>query len=245
MIIRILKWFFITAGFLAMVLIILAFTSAPFWIYYNMGTKYSGIHRPPDYIVVMGGGGMPSETGLMRCFYAAKAASYFTRAKVIITLPGDTIDSLSSINLMKKELTIRGIAKERIIFESEGTNTRAEAVNVWEMLAHYPSPLSPPQLGRGQGWGILIVTSPEHLARSVLAFRKAGFIKVDGVPAFESTLNSDLSYSDRKLGGRKWMLPGLGQNITLRYRFWTHLSYEERFIREYIALAYYKLKGWI
>jgi len=71
---------------------------------------------------------MPSESGLMRCWYTAKTANYFTRAKVIISLPGNARDSLSSINGMKKELVIRGIAPERILLEDSGTNTRAEAL---------------------------------------------------------------------------------------------------------------------
>ena len=37
----------------------------------------------------------------------------------------------------------------------------------------------------------------------------------------------------------------IGNNITLRYQFWTQLHYEELLLREVFALAYYKLKGWI
>ena len=91
---------------------------------------------------------------------------------------------------------------------------------------------------------ILIVTSPEHLTRSVLTFKKAGFLKVDGVPAFETTIESDITFNDRMLGGRQW-IPGIGGNLTLRYQFWTQLRYEELMIREYLAMFYYKLKGWI
>jgi len=91
---------------------------------------------------------MPSESGLMRCWYAAKAAGYFPHSKVIIALPGDTADSLSSVIGMKKELIIRGIAPERIMFEDSGTNTRAQAVNIYRMT----SPPSPPLLEkRGTG----------------------------------------------------------------------------------------------
>jgi len=91
---------------------------------------------------------------------------------------------------------------------------------------------------------ILIVTSPEHLRRAVLAFRKAGFIKVDGIPALEEAIESDLSFKGRRLGGRLWV-PDIGNNITLRYQFWTQLHYEELILRAVFALGYYKLKGWI
>jgi uncharacterized SAM-binding protein YcdF (DUF218 family) len=254
----------VTAGIVAVFMIVLSLTSAPFWIWYGMGMKKAGIHRPPDYIVVMGGGGMPSESGLMRCWYAAKVANHFTRARVIIALPGDVGDSMSSVNQMKKELELRGVSPERIMFEDSGTNTRAEAINVFKIIEHIEQqkldveqnkPSSPksslvnrqssvnlPVVTRHSS--ILIVTSPEHLYRAVLTFKKAGFIKVDGVPAFEKTIESDLSFNSRKLGAKTWV-PDVGRNITIRYQFWLHLEYELLVLREYFALAYYKLQGWI
>jgi len=57
---------------------------------------------------------------------------------------------------------------------------------------------------------ILIITSPEHLYRAVRSFRKAGFMKVDGVPAFETAIESELSFDDSILGGNKWM-PSIGK----------------------------------
>ena len=40
-------------------------------------------------------------------------------------------------------------------------------------------------------------------------------------------------------------LDALIMDINLRYRFWTHLKYEILIIREFSALTYYKLSGWI
>lgn len=224
----------ISVGTIAAVMIILAFTSAPFWAWYGLGTKEAGIHRPPDYIVLMGGGGMPSESGLMRSWYTAEVARWFTRAKIIIALPGDTMNPKSSINEMKSELVLRGVAPERIFLEDSGTNTRAQALNIFKRIsqsAHLQQ-------------SILIVTSPEHLYRSVLTFRKAGFIKVDGLPAFEQAIESDITFKARRLGGSK-MVPDIGDNITLRYQFWTQLHYEILVIREWLALGYYRISGWI
>ena len=84
----------------------------------------------------------------------------------------------------------------------------------------------------------------EHLYRAVLTFKKAGFLKVDGVPAFEQAIESDISFNARKLGGRKF-IPDVGNNITLRYQFWTQMNYELLILREWAALGYYKLKGWV
>jgi uncharacterized SAM-binding protein YcdF (DUF218 family) len=257
MILRILKYISITLGCLFFILFVLSLTSVPFRAWYGMGMKYSGIHRPPDVIVVLGGGGMPSESGLMRCWYAARAASHFTRAKVIIALPGNASDSLSSINSMKDELILRGIKADRILLEDSGTNTRAEALNIRKIVtgnlsagrkAGLPiTPDLPPSLYGSRPGGevaVLIITSPEHLYRSVLCFRKVGFTRVDGLPAFEATIESDITFDDQMLGGRKWM-PSIGKNLTLRYQFWTQLHYEQLVMREWLAVVYYKLKGWI
>jgi len=256
-------------GLMALVMIILAFTSAPFWIWYGMGTKNAGIHRPPDYIVLLGGGGMPSESGLIRTWYTAQVGNYFTRSKIIIALPGDTADSASSINGMKNELILRGIAPDRILMEDSGTNTRAQAMKIFQLLTEQPksqkSEIKSHKKTTGKGTeirihqqvpgtselsivnyqlSILIVTSPEHLHRAVLTFKKAGFIRVDGLPAFEQAIESDITFNASKLGGRKF-IPDIGNSITLRYQFWTQLHYEELILREWMALLYYKLSGWI
>ena len=247
-------------GAVAFVMIILAFTSAPFWIWYDLGVKKAGIHRPPDFIIVMGGGGMPSESGLMRCWYAAKVANHFKRARIIIALPGDAMDSLSSVNQMKKEMVLRGISPERIMFEDSGTNTRAEAVNVYKIISNIECRILNNERVQNSTFGIrnskfkssivnrqssiLLVTSPEHLYRAVLTFKKTGFLKVEGVPAFEKTIEADLNFNASKLGARAWV-PDVGKNITIRYQFWMHMNYEFLVLREWSALAYYKLQGWI
>lgn len=243
---KIFRGFLLGMGGVFTVAVILAFTSAPFWMWYGLSVSKAGVNRPPDYIVVLGGGGMPSESGLMRCWYAAKTANYFKRAKVIIALPGDIHDSLSSIIGMKKELLIRGIESRRIILEDSGTNTRAQALNILRGVTNLESieKVRYDYMNIPGTVNILIVTSPEHMRRAVLTFRKAGFLKVDGLPAFEEAIESDITFKGKRLGGRLWV-PDIGNSITLRYQFWTQLHYEELLLRELLALAYYKVKGWI
>ena len=237
-------------GSVFLIMVILAFTSAPFWIWYKLSVKEAGIHRPPDYIIVMGGGGMPSNSGLMRCWYGALAANKYPKARVIIALPGNRYDSLSSVNLMKKEMELRGIAHDRIFLEDSGTNTRAEAVNVFKLVSDIENQMSNNGVAIRKSSivnrqsSLLIVSSPEHICRAVLTFKKAGFLKVDGLPAFEKTIEADLDFNARTLGARPWM-PDVGSNITLRYQFWMQMGYEFLALREYIALTYYKLQGWL
>ena len=220
----------LATGVVAALMIVLAFTTAPFWTWYRMGVKEAGIRRPPAYIVVLGGGGMPSESALMRTWYAAKAAGRFTRAGVVIAMPGDTADPSSTLRQMESELLLRDVAPERIILADSGANTRAQALFIASRLPHDAA--------------LLLVTSPEHLLRSVLSFRKAGFTRVDGLPAFAGTLEANLDFTARKLGSRPWV-PDVGGSLTIRYQFWMQMEYEFLVLRESLALAYYKLQGWI
>ena len=261
MILRILKYILFFFGCLFLILFIFCLTSAPFLTWYNLSMKHAGIHRSPEFIVVLGGGGMPSESGLMRTWYAARAGNHFPRSKIIIALPGDTADTLSSVYQMKEELILRGISAKRISFESHGTNTRSQAVNIKKIITIYDlrftnkfSLESDTALYKKRSAtlssiqhpasSILIITSPEHLYRAFRAFRKAGFLLVDGLPAFETAIESELSFDDSLLGGKKW-LPPIGKNITIRYQFWTQLRYEQLVIREWLAILYYKMNGWI
>ena len=91
---------------------------------------------------------------------------------------------------------------------------------------------------------ITIITSPEHIKRSVLTFKKLGFSRSNGYPAFHRAIESDIKYENKDIGGKKY-LPDVGNNVAIRYRFWTHLKYEILIMREFLALFYYKLNGWI
>jgi len=174
---------------------------------------------------------MPSQSNLMRGWYVGNAAKSFPDATVVISMPGDIADSLSTPQVMKKELIMRGVNPDKIVFEYAGPNTRAQALNC-KNLVKMQTP-------------VLLVTSPEHMRRAVLCFKKAGFEKVNGLPAFENALEADLKFDDDKLGGNKTLIPDVGESINTRYQLWNHLKYEILIAREIFALAYYRLRGWI
>lgn len=228
---RLLRNLFALIGIFFSICVLLALTDQPFWGYYWLGTSKSELKWQPQSIVLLGGGGMPSQSALMRSWYVEKAVKSFPSANIIIAMPGDLEDSLSTPQLMKKELEIRGIDVSKISFEHEGTNTRAQALNC-QRLIKMQSP-------------ILLVTSPEHMRRAVLCFRKVGFEKVNALPAFENAVEANLSFDDDKLGGNKTIAPNVGESINMRYQVWNHLKYEILIARELVALTYYKLRGWI
>ncbi|MFO7656253.1 MAG: YdcF family protein [Bacteroidales bacterium] len=222
----------ILSGMIFFLMIVFAFSSGPFWLHYNLGTKNTGFEFTPDYIVLMGGSGMPSESNLIRAYYAAKIGKGFPEARLIVALPGDTTDSLSSVVQLAGELIQRGIDKERILFEPDGINTRSQALQIAKILSLTDSTK------------LVAVTSPEHIRRSILCFKKAGFKNVGGYPAFEHAIEADLKSIKDDLGGNKFV-PEVNESIALRYRFWVYFKLEITVLREYCALAFYKLKGWI
>jgi uncharacterized SAM-binding protein YcdF (DUF218 family) len=230
-ILRLLRIFFLLCGVFFLICVGLALTSLPFWWIHWLGTSLSGIKQNPETIVLLGGSGMPSESNLMRSWYTSHAAAAFPDSRILIVMPGNSEDSLSTPSRMKKELVIRGISPEKIMFETKGTNTRSQALSCSEAL----NPKLP----------VLLITSPENMRRSILCFRKAGFQKVNGLPAFENAAEADFSFRDDDLGGKSVLLPDVGNNMQVRYQIWNHLKYEILFFRELTALAYYRMRGWI
>jgi uncharacterized SAM-binding protein YcdF (DUF218 family) len=228
---KILRNIFILGGIFFLASIALAFTSLPYRGIHWLGTSKSEMKRNPKAIVLMGGSGMPSESNLMRSWYAGKAARTFPDATLVIAMPGEITDSLGTPQKLKKELVLRGAGEQRIIFENKGTNTRAQALNCKKLLKEKES--------------VLLITSPAHARRSILSFRKAGFEKVNALPAFENAAEADFSFRDDKLGGNNKLIPAAGRNISMRYQIWNHLKYEIAIAREGMALLYYKCRGWI
>ena len=175
------------------------------------------LESEPRAIVVLGGGGIPSESGLIRCWYAAQAGRTMTNALLVVCLPSDVDPETSSTGLMRDELVMRGIEPERILLEYRGRDTHEQAVFTAALLGD--ECLDDP---------ILVVTSDYHMRRSLMSFRKAGFREVSGMAAFRVGVEADL-----------------GGKILLRYSFWQHLESQAFMARELCALAWYKLRGWL
>jgi uncharacterized SAM-binding protein YcdF (DUF218 family) len=221
-------------GVFFLLLLALSFTTLPYWGYYWLGTSQSKITEKPDYIILLGGGGMPSESSLMRAFFVRRAAVESPKSQIIISIPGNPEDSTSTARQVAAELISKGIDSQRILYEQIGTNTRSEALQLKEFNSEKLTDKA-----------ILLVTSPEHMRRAVLVFRKAGFTRVSALPAFENAIEANLFFADDQLGGNKTLVPDIGGNTEVRYQFWNHLKYEILIAREITALVYYKLRGWI
>jgi len=211
-------------GVFSFLFLTLSFTNVPYYAYHNLGVGQSVLSEKPDVIVVLGGSGMPSPDGLIRTYYASDAALENKSAKIIIALPFNEADSLHQLDLMANELIVKGIDSIRIEYEPLGYNTRSQAVNIASML------------NDKEQLTLLIVTTPEHMYRSIKTFNQVGFTKVGGLPAFEKPIDEGkLKDPDKKEG----------ISLAFRYNMWNYLNYELLVLREYCAIVYYKCMGWI
>ena len=194
-----------------------AFTPLPHRLQHWLHTSVRSGVNPPQAMVVLGGGGIPSESGLLRCYAAAELYAKLKPNTVIIALPaGDNLETSDTMK-MRDELVMRGIPDNIIQLETKGLNTAEQAKEVATLVGE-----------EGQMTSTLIVTHPSHMRRSMLSFKKSGFIDVVSGAAESQGVNADL-----------------GANTLWRYRFWNNLKLEIECLREIIALQYYKHKGWI
>ena len=216
-------------GTLFISLSILAFTSLPYTTRAWLGKSLnSDKYFTPQYIIMLGGGGMPGEENLIRLYYTAEAAAIFPHAQIIVDHPYDSLVYAR----MKNELIIHGVDSSRIHFEKLGLNTRAQALYTADQ---YPAAMHSK---------ICIVSSPEHIRRSILTFRKAGFTSLCGYGAVDVDMNIDLTVERLKVGGRRF-IPDVDNNVGMRYNFWTYFKIEISCLREFVAISYYWAKGWI
>ena len=192
-----------------LLMLIISFTRIPYDMQMWLAKHQSSYKFYPDEIILLGGSGMPSESNLVRIYYVSALAQKYPQSKVLVVHPHDDLVLTS----MCEELELRGVDSTRIETENQGTQTHDQAAAV---LKNYP---------RLMKRHVLLVTSPENMLRSVLAFRKAGFESVGGHAAIENAMFTDLSYDFKKSGG-KVFVPDVSKNLALRYNFWNYLKIE-------------------
>jgi hypothetical protein len=140
-------------------------------------------------------------------------------------------DTAGTMRQMVSELLLRRVEPQRIHTLPFGENTREQAL----VLARQPLEA----LGT-----VAVVTAPENMYRSVHAFRKAGVSKVYGDPAWDHAMQHDFAYAHEAIGGKAWA-PDVSESPGLRYTFWNYLKLEITCLREFVAIAYYRLNGWL
>jgi uncharacterized SAM-binding protein YcdF (DUF218 family) len=206
---------FRSLGIFLLVWLLVCLTTLPVHLYRSLSRDPQRVtHDSPDAIVVLGGGGIPSESGLLRCYHGAEAARRHPGAEVIVSLPADGDPDTSSVGRMRDELVMRGVERTRIRLEHDARSTHEQA----EAIALIYKARSSVR--------VQIITSEYHVRRSLLAFRRAG-LDVSAGPAAIEAPEADM-----------------GGFTTLRYRFWHNLSNSVVLAREWLAILAYRLRGW-
>jgi uncharacterized SAM-binding protein YcdF (DUF218 family) len=214
-------------GLLAGVVLLLACTRLPFDAHRWLGTAAGECNAAPDLIVVLGGSGMPSGPELRRLQEAATLADRWPGAAVLVVHPGDP----AVLDAMAAELRLRGVSPDRIQLLNEGDNTRAQALAVEQRVGRkYTS--------------IALVTAPENTYRSVRSFREVGWTSVCGAPAWDHAMFHEFDYVHEAIGGRGWT-PDVSGAPGLRYTWWNYLKLEVTVLREWVAIVYYWINGWV
>jgi len=236
---RVLRGGLALLGMLALLYGAFLFSPYPWRIYKSLWAFPNPSILPPTHILVMGGSGIPGESGLMRTFYAAEAARENPEAELLIAMPLGAADSPAS-RAYFDEIHLRGIPAQRIRILEGGRNTREQAIRLAEVLAKETNATC-----------VLIVTSPEHTRRTAAAIRKTCDTPVQAFPAFPLSLEDPLPWSVEELDTpepapiARAVVPDIGSSMRLRYSLWTNLRYTHEALREYAALLYYRLRGWI
>ena len=240
---------FLRAGLLLLGLLLLLFVAAQFtpwpWrAYQNLSQVPEGVRAPPPHVLVMGGSGIPGESGLSRTYFGAQAALRNPQADVLVALPLGTNESFAS-RAYCDELRLRGVPAERIRILAGGRNTREQALRLAELLSARATP-----------GHVLIVTDPYHVRRTAACIRKAVAdrkqdVRLDGLPVFALSIEDPLELIARDLDScdpapaARPAVPNLGFSLRFRYDFWSNLGYSFSVLREYSALLYYRLRGWL
>ncbi len=227
-------WLLKLLGIVFLFALVVALTDLPWSVYRWLGAMEGDGQGAPDLIVMMGGGGIPSESGLMRTWQTAYEAAKYPKARVLVAMPYEPGEGGTNRSAVQRELMLRGVSAARLLQEGHGRHTREQAMLTYQLFEE-----------SAEHTRVLIVTSPEHVRRSVLAFRKAGFPMVRGHGALEQELEAPLDYGRPSTGASSEEKSIVGQSVMMRYHFWNTLEIEVRVVRELVALWYYRAKGWV
>ncbi|MDA3867793.1 MAG: YdcF family protein [Salinivirgaceae bacterium] len=229
------KWILTVLGALTLLFVFLAFTSLPFWGIYRLSLpeQAAKTKQQSGYIICMSGSGFPGKSTLLNLFYTAQLANDSPKAQVIVAFPAATGENQETIENIRNELITKGIDSSKITFATQGTNTRGQALDIRNTILHSNTDAQ-----------VTLVTTPEHTYRTYHVFKKLNFKRISTYATFENDMQTPLIYSSHDLDGNRF-IPDVGENQKLRYQLWTHMKYEITLLREYTAIVYYKLQGWI
>jgi len=163
------------------------------------------------------------EATVCRLVEAIRLYRLIPKAKVVIS--GGPMDSRGRnvpVSRIVGDLAgTMGIPGERIILETNSTNTYENGVEIKKMLGEKP---------------FLLVTSASHLPRAITVFQKLGLSPIPAPADFRVIrYRPHVDASGGELVGE--MISALPSS--------THLAHSERALHEYAGLVWYWLRRWV
>lgn len=239
LLVRIVRGILLLLGALALLLAAVQFTPLPWRLYKRLGEFPAPATRKPTHILVMGGSGIPGESGLMRTYYGAMAAALHPDAELLVALPLGADESVASRAYLD-ELALRGVPPGQARLLPGGRNTREQALC---LAAELGSALDTAC--------VLIVTDPTHVRRTAGCLRRAGVPHLAALPAHPISIEDPLPRPGtdpeppvEPESGPISAAPAGDSFLLLRYGLWNNIGYTFDALREYAALAAYRLRGW-
>lgn len=154
--------------------------------------------------------GVPTREGAVRVLEAARLHRLLDGVPIIAT-GGRGSSQYSEAGMMAYQLEQLGVPPDKIIKEEKATNTREHALFV------------PPLLKQRGIERFVLVTSQQHIARALGAFRKVGIDPVPSTPEVYATRGHFLeAYVPSRAG----------------------LSASESLMYDLVGRVYYRLRGW-
>jgi uncharacterized SAM-binding protein YcdF (DUF218 family) len=163
------------------------------------------------------------ETSVSRLLEAIRLFHLIPDARVVISGgPLDTDERDVPVSRIVGELaSAMGIPGERIMLETNSTNTYGNGVEIKKIVGSKP---------------FVLVTSASHLPRAIAVFQKLGLSPIPAPADFRVTRNKSRSFSST---GEllKEMISALPSS--------TNLAHSERAFHEYAGFIWYWVRGWI
>ena len=208
------------------------------WISHSLESQYPPLTENPeaDAIVILGGGlrpGLPprqhpevDEAGdriIHGAFLFHKGyAPLIVNSGGWVSLYWESGDRSEAAD-MQKLLKMLGVPEENMLLETRSQNTQENALFTAELLADT-------DINR-----IVLVTTARHMPRAKAVFEKQGFEVIPAPTDYFVTGEPDIT--NRNIGKNFKLI-----NLPPKVKF---LVVTTESLREYVGLAYYRLRGWI
>ncbi|HRH99664.1 MAG TPA: hypothetical protein PK006_01315 [Saprospiraceae bacterium] len=212
-------------GFFTVFICVLAFSSMPYREFRRLSVVEPRSSFVPQWIICLSGNEYPSPDALGLFFELGACIKKYPHAQSIYSFPCNSNCDSKKAALIE-ELKLRTDSLTHFSIFTEGYNSYSQLYKIAEQLNFKTD-------------AIMLIAPAPHTFRSIAVLKKMGFTNVCGYSSLS------IPFSNEELSQISKMPYGRQVPMDLRYNFWNYLKYEIEIGREWIALLYYKINGWI